>query len=211
MVSEQSLALDRHEGPSGKKYLITGVTGVILAGGLCTRFGSNKALAELNGRTLIEHAAEILNQLFYNRLLVTTTPDVYGFLGWLEIGDTFVGAGPLAGIHAALKQIRTRRAFITACDMPFPDAGLIRYLCDLPGEWDVVLPWPDSGPEPLFAVYSRDIVSVVEKKLIKHEKKVGLLFEDLRVRRVTGDEIFSVAQKNNTFHNVNRPEDMPKR
>ena len=211
MVSEHSIDRDRHEGLFGKKYLITGVTGVILAGGLCTRFGSNKALAELNGRTLIEHTAETLNQLFYNRLLVTTTPDVYGFLGWPEIEDTFVGAGPLAGIHAALKQIRTRRAFITACDMPFPDADLIRYLCDLPGEWDVVLPWPDSGPEPLFAVYSRNIFSVVEEKLIKHERKVRLLFDDLHVRRVTGDEIFSVTRKSNTFHNINRPEDMPER
>ena len=208
MTSEQSLNPDCHKNPSDNKHLINGVTGVIMAGGLSTRFGSDKALAELNGRTLIEHTAETLNQLFYNRLLVTTTPDIYNFLDWPEIEDTFVDAGPLAGIHAALKHIRTCRAFITACDMPFPDAGLIRYLCGLPGEWDVVVPWPDSGPEPLFAVYSRDIVSVVEERLIKQKRKLRLLFDDLRVRRVTGDEISSAVQQHNMFHNINRPEDM---
>jgi len=75
------------------------ILGVVLAGGQSTRFGSDKALAELGGRTLISRAVEALT-------------------GWCEyvviagrdrgpgpcIPDwPHAGAGPLGGIAAALR------------------------------------------------------------------------------------------------------------
>ncbi len=208
-MNDQLKKLDQGKDPTAGEPVISDVTGVILAGGESSRFGSNKALAQLNGSMLIEKAASTLEHVFSKRLLVTNAKGMYEFLGWPEIEDVFAGAGPLAGIHAALKQVQTEKAFITACDMPFLDSGFIRYLCEIKGEWDIVLPWTESGPEPLFAVYSRGIVPLVEEKLVKKELKIRLLVNELRVRRVETDEIFSVARGGNIFHNVNWPEDMP--
>ena len=72
--------------------------GVVLAGGQSTRFGSDKALAELGGRTLLARAVDTLTG-FCEYVVVAgrelapapTLPD------WPH-----AGMGPLAGLAAAL-------------------------------------------------------------------------------------------------------------
>jgi molybdopterin-guanine dinucleotide biosynthesis protein A len=74
------------------------ILGVVLAGGQSTRFGSDKALAELGGRTLLARAVDSLDG-FCEYVVVAgremapapTLPD------WPH-----AGMGPLAGIAAAL-------------------------------------------------------------------------------------------------------------
>ena len=75
------------------------ILGVVLAGGASTRFGSDKALAQLGGQTLLARATETL-ALFTDMVIVvgraaapvTCLPD------WPE-----PGLGPLGGIAAALR------------------------------------------------------------------------------------------------------------
>lgn len=189
--------------------MIDDTTGVILAGGASSRFGSNKALTPLAGKPLIGHAAATLDHLFPAHLLVTNTPDVYRFLHWPTAADHFQQAGPLAGIHAALTAIATSRAFIAGCDMPMVNEPLIRLLCDLAGNWDAVVPWPGGRPEPLYAVYHRDCLEAIAAQLAAGERKIGRIFPLLRIRRVTEAEILAVVPDLSTFCNVNRPGDLP--
>ncbi|WP_095012099.1 molybdenum cofactor guanylyltransferase [Tsuneonella mangrovi] len=74
------------------------ILGVVLAGGQSTRFGSDKALAEIDGRTLLDLAVERLSR-WCDRVVVAgredapapTVPD------WPR-----TGMGPLGGLAAAL-------------------------------------------------------------------------------------------------------------
>jgi len=187
------------------------IAGVIMAGGASSRFGSNKALALLDRQPMIQHVADILSAVFPTCLLSTNTPEAYAFLGLPTVADIFPGAGPLGGIHAALKYIAEPRAFIAGCDMPLLAPALIRYLCTLAEkeeDWDVVLPWPASGPEPLCAVYSRAALTVIEKNLTQGNRKVSDTLAELRVRRVEETELLSVVDDLNSLHNINRPEDL---
>ncbi len=186
------------------------IAGVIMAGGLSSRFGSNKALALFNNKPVIQHVAQTLSPLFSTCLLSTNTPETYAFLGLPTIGDIFPGAGPLGGIHAALHTIAEPRAFVVGCDMPLLDPQLIRFLCTLSeqGDWDVVLPWPPSGPEPLYAVYNQSALPVIEKNLQQQNRKVSDTLTELRVRRVEEAEILAIGANLTTFHNINRPEDL---
>lgn len=191
-----------------KKPLISGVAGVILAGGSSTRFGTNKALALLNGKHLINHAASKMNKIFKERFLVTNTPGTYDFIGWQSTKDIYKKNGPLAGIHAALHTIKEPRAFVVGCDLPFLNEDLIRFLCSLSGKWDVVIPDLENGPEPLYAVYSKKALPVIEASLKQGERKVSKVIAKLRVRRVSQKEILSVVKDLKTFHNINRPRDL---
>ncbi|WP_068073231.1 molybdenum cofactor guanylyltransferase [Novosphingobium lentum] len=74
------------------------ILGAVLAGGQSSRFGSDKALAELDGRTLIARAVEALEGLCDAVVVIgretapaPTLPD------WPR-----AGMGPLAGLAAAL-------------------------------------------------------------------------------------------------------------
>ncbi|MEO0030566.1 MAG: hypothetical protein RIS94_324 [Pseudomonadota bacterium] len=78
------------------------ILGAVLAGGQSTRFGSDKALAELDGRTLIARAVEALESQCDAVVVVgrthapaPTLPD------WPA-----PGMGPLAGLAAALHHAR---------------------------------------------------------------------------------------------------------
>lgn len=78
------------------------ILGAVLAGGQSSRFGSDKALAELGGRTLIARAVDTLSGWCEHVVVVgretapaPTLPD------WPR-----PGMGPLAGIAAALHHAR---------------------------------------------------------------------------------------------------------
>lgn len=189
--------------------MIIDSAGVILAGGQSRRFGTNKALAEFNGVPLIQRVTGLIGALFSEKLLITNTPETYSFLAWPTAGDRFPDHGPLAGIHAALSGIRSPRAFITACDMPFLVPELIRYLCSLATpEWEVVLPWLDDGPEPLCAVYSKMALPVITDNLRNGQKKISQSLEQMRVRKVGYQEIAKIAPDRKAFYNINRYEDL---
>jgi molybdopterin-guanine dinucleotide biosynthesis protein A len=184
------------------------VTGVILAGGSSSRFGKNKALASFDSVPLIQHVAQPLGKLFSERLLITNTPESYEFLGWPMVGDTYLGCGPLGGIHAALQTINTQKAFIVGCDMPLLNTVLISYLCNQSGDWDVALPWLEAGPEPLYSVYSKHCLPAIEECLQEKQFKIGLLLQKLQLHKINQNEILDLIGDLSTFHNINYSDDL---
>ncbi|MBU0485999.1 MAG: NTP transferase domain-containing protein [Proteobacteria bacterium] len=191
-----------------KPEKINRVNSVLLAGGASRRFGVNKALAHLDGEPMIKSIAQTLAKIFDQYLLVTNTPQTYEFLNWPMTGDLFAGAGPLAGIHAALHYFKTPAIFVTGCDMPLLNEKLIRYLCNISGDWDVIMPHPLAGPEPLHAVYRRTALPVIEQALKQGERKINRVLLNLRVRTLDEDELLKVAADLSSFHNINYPADL---
>ncbi len=185
------------------------ITGVILAGGQSRRFGSNKALALFHGKSLIQYATETVAAIFNDCLLVTNAPEQYDFLNIPMIRDQYQDSGPLAGIHAALLQISTSRAFVVACDMPNLSPELIRYICNInEQEYDVIIPWLEKGQEPLFGIYHKKSLAVIDSYLQQKDCQIIRALEDLQVRRVGEEEILSITGDLACFKNINRPADL---
>lgn len=188
---------------------LSNITGVILAGGRSSRFGSNKALAMVDSKPLIQHVSDLMSNMFPECLLVTNTPAEYKFLSLPMTHDRYRGLGPLAGIHAALLQISTPRAFVVACDMPNLSPALIRYLCNInEQECDAIIPWLEKGQEPLFGVYHKKALAVIDSYLQQKDCQIIRVLEDLQVRRVSEQEILSIAGDLACFKNINRPADL---
>lgn len=103
------------------------ILGAILAGGQSTRFGSDKALALLDGRPLIEHAAAALAP-YVEALVVCGRSDPR----WTCLPDRPApGMGPLGGLAAALLHARQKGfdgVLSTGCDMPLLPGALIETL-----------------------------------------------------------------------------------
>lgn len=130
------------------------ILGAVLAGGLSTRFGSDKALAELDGHTLLATAVDALSGWCEYVVVVgretapaPTLPD------WPR-----PGLGPLAGIAGALHLARDEgyQALLT-CGVD--SVGLPENLPDLLGpapayleSQPVVGLWPTSAIEALEAI-----------------------------------------------------------
>ena len=187
---------------------ITGITGVILAGGTSRRMGRNKALLKIGDTTLIECVYRTLAALFDDIIIVTNTPAEYAFIPCRTVPDIYPGLGSIAGLHAGLFNSTTRLVFIAACDMPFLNPELIRLLCSSAGESDAVIPLNKEGlREPLHALYTRTTLPVVQEIIEQGDKSIMILLDRVRTRIVTSEAYSSIAGAENSFRNVNTPEE----
>lgn len=190
------------------KEKITGVTGVILAGGASGRMGSNKALLPQNGSRFIEGIYQTLDELFEEVIVVTNSPDQYAFLPCRKVPDLYPGKGVLAGIHSGLVHSETDAIFTVACDMPSLNADLIRHLCSLSGGVDMVISSTERGFEPLHALYSKGCLTALEELLQSEvNRRVIALLSRVQAREVLPEEIEPFDPGFSSFDNINTPED----
>ena len=186
---------------------IPGVTGVILAGGGSGRMGSDKALLPHHGGRFIEAIHRRMEEMFDEVIVATGEPGRYDFLPCRRVADLYPGMGALGGIHAALRASTSEKVFVVACDMPHIAPDLIRHLCSLAEEVDVVVPEGAGGLEPLHAVYRKGVLPAVEDALRDGQCRVVSFFDRVRVRRVSLAEVERIDRDLCAFRNINTPEE----
>lgn len=130
--------------------------GAVLAGGQSTRFGSDKALAVLGGRTLLDHAVSRLSDWCG---MVVIAGREGGVPGAQSVADwPAPGMGPLGGIAGALRAARASGATaLLTCgvDSPGLPDDLPERLCPGPAyvaDQPVIGLWPLSVLPALEAI-----------------------------------------------------------
>jgi molybdenum cofactor guanylyltransferase len=144
----------------------------ILAGGQSTRMGSDKALLEFRGRLLIEHAVEKLRALGFSPRIAGTRPDL---AAWAPvISDNYPGSGPLAGIEAALSVSDADLNLFLPIDLPLLSLEFLRWMTARAGETSALatIPLLQDHPQPLCAIYHRDLLPHVRSALVAGDRKV---------------------------------------
>jgi molybdopterin-guanine dinucleotide biosynthesis protein A len=183
------------------------VSGVILAGGQSSRMGENKALMALGGVRLIDRVVGVLREVFDELLMVTNTPEVYADVEVPMVGDVFPGKGSLGGIYSAIYHVTTPYCFAVACDMPFLNASLIRYLVAQRAGYDVVMPDIQGDMQPLHAVYGKACLQPILRRLEADRLKIIGFLPQVRVRTVTAEDLRQVNPDLQAFRNLNTPEE----
>ena len=192
--------------------------GVILAGGESRRYGSPKALAEVDGRRIIDRVIEGMGAVVDNLLIMANEPDLFADVNLPTMPDRRPGLGALGGLHAALlaAQAAGRPGVLTiACDMPFPPTALLRRLRDecfgasgsqVP---DVVVPESRGrrGMEPLLGAYRVSCIPAIEKSLDEGDRRMVGFHEEILLRRVPLADVEGLCDPETAFLNVNTPED----
>jgi molybdopterin-guanine dinucleotide biosynthesis protein A len=183
------------------------VSVVILAGGLSSRMGQDKALLPLGGSSVIERVLDRVVPLSDDVTLITNVPDKYRHLGYRMVGDVYPGKGSLGGIYTAIHTARYSHCLVVACDMPFLNTDLLRYLVDLSPGFDVVVPRIEQFPETMHAVYGKGCLEPIKRRLLADELKIIGFFDDVRVRYVERDDVARFDSTFRSFLNVNTPDD----
>jgi len=184
------------------------VSSVILAGGQSRRMGVNKAFLEIGGRPIIERLIEKVSLVGQEVILVTNTPHEYAHLGCSVVPDVYPGKGSLGGIYSGLRAVRNPYALVVACDMPFLNVSLLRYMITLAPEYDVIVPRTRKGIEPLHALYSKACLPAMERLLQQDHLKVTSFYSQVRVRYVEQEEIEILDPQHLSFFNINSPYDL---
>lgn len=91
------------------------IAGVVLAGGLSTRMGHDKAKLELTKQTTLSRAVKMLEQLKLDFVVVSGQ-----YQNYRTIEDIHENAGPLGGIHSCVVTLQDKcdAIFLLPIDMP---------------------------------------------------------------------------------------------
>ena len=185
-------------------------TGVILAGGLSTRYGGcNKALLRVGGVRILDRLFEAFEGLFDEIILVTNRPEE--FLAWdaLIVTDLFPVRSSLTGIHTGLFYAGRPHAFVAACDTPFLQRGVIEAVLErIEPAVDLVIPHTAAGLEPLCAAYSKRCLRAVEDHLRRGLFKIQWALAGKRIREIPEEVLRRSDPDLRSFFNVNTPEDL---
>jgi len=184
------------------------ISAAVLAGGQSKRMGFNKALADFRGRPLVEHVVARLKALTPDVIVVSKTPELYAFTGVKSVPDAFPQHSSLVGIYSALRAASGEHCLVVACDMPFLNLDLLRYIAALAPYHDVVMPVLKRGPEPLHAVYSKGCLRPIEDLIATGENKILKFLPYVRVRYVDESVVRFFDPYLASFINVNTPEEL---
>lgn len=136
-----------------------GLTGVLLVGGASRRFGSPKALAVLDGKTLAERAWHVLGEACEERLAVGKAADGLA-LPFSVLDDGSDVRAPIAGVIAGLRAARNDVCVVLPVDCPLVTVEVLRAL----GEAVAV---PQTGPLP--GGYAKAMLPELERRLAAGE------------------------------------------
>ena len=183
------------------------VSGIVLAGGQGRRMGGvDKGLQPLRGKPMIEwvlgrlepQVAEIIvnanqNLEIYEKYRHRVVPDeITGF------------AGPLAGLHAALKAVSQPMAVTVPCDSPFLPDDLVARLHDCIGTNDLAVAKTGDQPHPVFALMRRQARESLEAFLAAGGRKIDAWYAALKVVEVSFDDEADAFRNINTLEELRR-------
>lgn len=178
----------------------------VLAGGLSSRMGRDKALLPWRGRPLLAHMIE-LARAAQASVTISGPRNLYGDFGvcW---PDLFGRIGPLGGIGSALRQSREPKLLVLGCDLPFIDPRFLRRLWNESQAHDWTLPESSPGRiEPLCAVYSKLALPAIERAIAGRDYKIDRALAAVDQRVLTTKEIQDGGFGAGMFRNVNTAED----
>jgi molybdopterin-guanine dinucleotide biosynthesis protein A len=188
--------------------MLKNCSGVILAGGENRRMPVLKALIEVDGQKIIERNINIMKRLFKQVFIVTNQPEVYVYLGIPLLGDAYDIRGPIIGVFTSLLNSSNQWVFISACDMPFINKNVIKYMYSQKNNFDAVVPIVKGKTEPLLAFYSKRLLPTMEKVILTDKRGIKDFLKNKRVKYVTSKEIKKIDPEAKSFANLNTPEDV---
>lgn len=194
----------------------------ILCGGKSTRFGDDcKILHKINGQFMFQiiyekfksvtddiflQLSQDIKDLFQQNIVDFTLEQNPVYLDRIE------NKGPLAGIYSALTHAKHPKVFVVAADLPCVDPRILAELKKERGYQIIIPRWSNGFYEPLCAIYSQDLLGVIEHQITTNKLSIHQLYEMkdvLKIKFVNIDEF--IEQKKidqDCFRNVNTIKDL---
>ena len=179
--------------------------------------GTDKALLPLvaGGPPMLGLVLERLRSIADEVVVVANERERYATFGARVVPDLHPKIGALGGIQAAVTWSAHEHCLVVACDMPFLSLPLLRRMVSEPRDYDVLVPLiPGESRQrgdglvfqTLHAIYSKQCLPFIEKRIATGNKQVVGFFEDVRVRTIDVGDVPRWDPDLRSFFNANTPE-----
>jgi molybdopterin-guanine dinucleotide biosynthesis protein A len=185
--------------------------GIVLCGGGSRRMGRPKAWLEFGPERMLQRVVRLLGEAVRPVIVVAARdqqlPELPPVLPVLH--DRQPDRGPLEGIAVGLARLEDEAdlAFVTACDAPLLRPAFVRRLVELVEDYDIAVPHVGGYDHPLTSVYRTSVLPHAESLLSAGRVRPAFLFDQVRTRRVTAEELMNVDPQLESVMNVNSPAD----
>ena len=184
------------------------LTGIILSGGKSIRMGENKAFIKIEGTPIIQRIQTLFERLFDEIIIVTHEKELFSNLHAKIYSDIIPHRGVLGGLYTGLFFSSFTFSFCVACDMPFLNESVIKYLMKNIENSDIVVPKTRDGLHPLHAIYSKNCIDPIKKMIDQGKYRVVDFYPMVKVKIIDENEFVSLDPNRESFINVNTPEEL---
>ncbi len=158
------------------------ITGIVMAGGQSLRMGTDKALVELQGRTLVEHAISLLAK-FTSSIVISSNNEKLGIFGFPVIEDAYSHIGPVSGLYSALNASPSDVNIVLPCDTPCVDVSLYQTVLESASRFEAVVAGTSDGLiEPLIGFYHRSVSHILKEQIVQGNYKLHSALERMNAR-----------------------------
>jgi len=185
--------------------MIEDCAALILAGGDSRRMGQDKAALVLDGKTLLAHVTDTMQQVFPK--VIVSVRQLRAEVDAPQVCDEQQASGPLAGLIAGLAQAGTPWVFAVACDMPFVTEAVVLHLASCRGGQQAVVPMVDGYPQPLAAFYATSALETMRANLAAGDRSLRGVLDKLDVRYVSEAELRECDPQLRSFFDLDTPQD----
>ncbi len=185
--------------------------GIILCGGKSSRMGWPKATLPFGPELMLQRVARLVGGVV-GPLVVVAAPqqELPPLPGEIQVvRDRHQGRGPLEGLYAGLEALQDRAdaAFATGCDVPLLVPQFVRVILERLGDCQIAVPVDGEFHYPLAAVYRTNVVPEIQSLLAADRLRPVWLFDRVRTRRVSVEELLAADPDLQTLANLNQPAD----
>ncbi|PWI34130.1 molybdenum cofactor guanylyltransferase MobA [Vibrio albus] len=181
------------------------ISWVILAGGQASRMGGrDKGLIAFHGRPLIEYALECLKKRS-DSIFINANRNINHYTNYAPVVcDQMPGfPGPLAGVHASLRQIKSEWLGFVPCDSPNLSTDYIdQMLQAITTDADIFVAHDGHEPQPVFSIWNARTLPKLESYLAQGDRKVKLFLQQCNTKYIDFSHTPSL------FMNLNTPEEL---
>jgi molybdopterin-guanine dinucleotide biosynthesis protein A len=188
----------------------TDITGVLLAGGKSRRMGKDKRNLILQGETLFQRALDVLVETFKEVIVVLGVDDFpVKYDNVRVVNDLIPNRAAAGGLFTGLYYSKTPRVFAVACDMPFLNQDVIRFMVSQSLDADITLAELAHGLQTMHAVYSKSCEPHLKLMVKSENLRIQSLLDvsSLHIRKISESELVSIDKHLSSFMNLNSPAD----
>ena len=193
------------------------VSGVILAGGRSSRFGSDKLAARLGERTLLDLAIAGVAAIA-SEIVVVVAPGDGRAPEPIDrplrlVADPERYGGPLVGLLAGLEAVEQPLVIVAGADMPTLSPAvlraMVRALVASGTGWGAVILASRGDRVPLPAVLRTGAATAIARQLVGDgERRLRSLFERLPTRALEEGDWRPLDPDGETLRDVDQPSDL---
>lgn len=178
----------------------------VLAGGQSRRFGEDKTLAKINGRSITSLLTERMKVLSSDVMVVSKDKNKFTDIRDVNlIMDVYKTQCPLVGIITALAHAKYSRVFVVSADTPFVKVELVKFLAEK--EKDVVLPVTGGKVHTLCGIYSDKILNTLNYYFEKHIYRILDILDEADTEYVGESDCLKYDSDLISFININTKKD----